>query len=65
MNALSKLLLERYPIARDRKKEMMKDVSDIDFRYDRDGGCGRIILYGAAESVATLMKAYYGTEFKD
>ncbi len=43
----------------------IENVSGIDFRYDRDGGCGRIILYGAAESVATLMKAYYSTEFKD
>ncbi len=43
----------------------IENVSGIDFRYDRDGGCGRIILYGAAESVATLMKAYYSTEFKE
>ena len=43
----------------------IENVSGIDFRYDRDGGCGRIILYGAAEGIATLMKAYYSTEFKD
>lgn len=43
----------------------MQNVTDINFTYDRDGGCGRFILYGAADTVAAIMKAYYDTEFPD
>lgn len=43
----------------------MNDVEDVVFNYEWDNGICRVILSGAADSVADIMKTYYGTKFND
>ena len=43
----------------------MQEVSDLRFSYGWDKGFARVILTGAADAVEKILKAYYGTEFKE
>jgi hypothetical protein len=43
--------------------EQMKDVSDTVFFFGNDSGVCRVILSGAEDQVAKIMKAYYSSEF--
>ena len=45
--------------------DRMKEVSDARFNFGWDGGICRVILSGAADSVAQIMKAYFDAEFDD
>ena len=45
--------------------DRIKEVSDVRFNYGWDGGVCRVILSGAADSVAHIMKAYFDAEFDD
>ena len=45
--------------------DKMCDASDASFNYGWDNGICRVILAGAADSVAEIMKQYYAAEFKD
>ena len=53
-NAISAFICEKIP-----------EVKDINFNFGWDHGTCRVILSGAAESVAHIMKAYYASEFSD
>ena len=53
-NAISALICDR-----------IAEVKDINFNFGWDRGTARVILTGAAESVAHIMKAYYASEFSD
>ena len=43
--------------------DKMNDASDVVFNYGWDNGVSRVILSGAADSVAEILQAYYGTAF--
>lgn len=43
----------------------MRDASDVCFHYGWDNGLCRVILSGAADSVANIMHAYTVTSFDD
>ena len=43
----------------------MNDASDTVFTFDWAGGMSRVILSGAADQVAELLKAYYAMTFSD
>ena len=43
----------------------MRDAADVCFYYDWDNGFCRVILSGAADSVANIMNAYSVTNFND
>ena len=45
-------------------KEMQK-ISELHFSYGWDMGFARVILTGAADSVAEILKAYYSAEFSE
>ena len=45
--------------------DRIAEVKDINFNFGWDRGTARVILTGAAESVAHIMKAYYTSEFSD
>lgn len=45
--------------------DRMNSAVDATFSYGWDSGLCRVILTGAADSLEEIMKAYYGTEFRD
>ena len=45
--------------------DKMNDATDLVFNYGWDNGICRVILSGAADSVANIMKAYYVAKFND
>ena len=45
--------------------DRMNEASDARFTYDWNNGFCRVILTGAADSTAAIMKAYYETTFPD
>ena len=45
--------------------DKMNDVEDVVFNYGWDNGICRVILSGASDSVANVIKAYYVTKFND
>ena len=45
--------------------DRMSEASDVRFTYDWNNGLFRVILTGAADSTAAIMKAYYDTTFPD
>ena len=45
--------------------DKISDVVDVLYHYGWDNGVCRVILSGAADSVAEIMKAYYTAEFPD
>ena len=45
--------------------DKMNDAADTVFNYGWDNGICRVILAGAADSVARIMKAYYAARFTD
>ncbi len=45
--------------------DIINDVEDVMFNYSWDNGTCRVILTGAADSVAEVMKIYSVTEFDD
>ena len=45
--------------------DKMNDAKDLVFNYGWDNGICRVILSGAADSVANIMKAYYVMNFND
>ncbi len=45
--------------------DRMNDAEDVRFNYGWDHGHCRVILSGAAGSVAEIMKAYYSADFPD
>ena len=45
--------------------DRMNEAEDAVFNYGWDNGICRVILSGAADSVADIMKAYYGMRFDD
>ena len=45
--------------------DKINDVEDVMFNYSWDNGTCRVILTGAADSVAEVMKIYSVTEFDD
>ena len=45
--------------------DRMRDASDACFHYGWDNGLCRVILSGAADSVASIMHAYSITDFND
>ena len=45
--------------------DKMNDVEDVIFSYLWDNGICRVILSGAADSVANIIKAYYVTKCND
>ena len=45
--------------------DKMNDVEDVVFNYGWDNGICRVILSGAADPVANILKAYYVTKFND
>lgn len=45
--------------------DKMNDASDVSFNYGWDNGICRVILAGAADSVADIMEAYYEANFVD
>ncbi len=45
--------------------DRIAEVSDIKFNYGWDHGTCRVILTGAAASVAAIMKAYYASDLND
>ena len=45
--------------------DRMSDASDVTFNYGWDNGYCRVILSGAADSVAEITKAYYAENFDD
>lgn len=45
--------------------DRMSEASDSVFTYEWDKGQSRVILSGAADQVANILKAYYETSFTD
>lgn len=45
--------------------DKINDAADVVYHYGWDNGVCRVILSGAADSVAEIMKAYYVTAFTD
>ena len=45
--------------------DRMNEATDARFHYGWENGLSRVILSGAADSVAEIMKAYFGTSFGD
>ena len=45
--------------------DMVTDRTDVQFSYGWDKSFCRVILTGAAEPMAEIMKAYYETRFED
>ncbi len=45
--------------------EQMCEASDAKFNYGWDNGLCRVILTGAADSVAAIMQKYYAKDFAD
>ena len=45
--------------------EQMKNASDTVFTYDWSKGCCRVILSGAEDQIAAILKAYYDQRFTD
>ena len=45
--------------------DKMNDAKDLVFNYGWDNGICRVILSGAADSVANIMKEYYVAKFND
>ena len=45
--------------------DQMNEAEDTVFTFDRDKGTCRVILSGAEDQVARIMKAYYGMPFSD
>ena len=45
--------------------EQMQSASGVDFNFGWDNGLCRVILTGNADSVKTIMQAYYASEFGD
>ena len=45
--------------------DKMNDATDLVFNYGWDNGICRVILSGAADSVANIMKEYYAAKFND
>lgn len=45
--------------------DKIKELTDIRFNYGWDGGICRVIISGAADAVAEMMKAYCAADFND
>ena len=45
--------------------DKMNDAADVQFNYGWDNGICRVILSGAAEAIADIMRAYSAVEFND